>query len=155
MKCYLDEQHVNDDDDDDVKNESAKKESAQPVSDTFCGPVPELSRKLLSEHHECVRLLKGVYRLVNVPKRWYHRVATARRNMGDEESLMGPRMWTFRDENGVIRALCLVYVDDFMLACSDCLNGELGSLSCSHSAAHESHTNTWSGFEINFTEYVK
>ena len=27
--------------------------------------------------------------------------------------------WTFRDENGVIHALCLVYVDDFMLACSD------------------------------------
>ena len=28
-------------------------------------------------------------------------------------------LWTFRDENGVIRAWCLVYVDDFMLACSD------------------------------------
>ena len=30
-----------------------------------------------------------------------------------------PCLWTFRDENGVIHALCLVYVDDFMFACSD------------------------------------
>ena len=36
-----------------------------------------------------------------------------------EESVMEPCLWTFRDENGVIHALCLVYVDDFMLACSD------------------------------------
>ena len=32
---------------------------------------------------------------------------------------MEPCLWTFRDENGVIHALCFVYVDDFMLACSD------------------------------------
>ena len=30
--------------------------------------------------------------------------------------------WTFRDENGVIHALCLVYVDDFMLACMSLLS---------------------------------
>ena len=39
-----------------------------------------------------------------------------------------------------------------------CMNGELGSHECSHSAAHESHkpttnTRTWSGCEISFTEY--
>ena len=48
----LDEQRVDDDDDDD----NFKIESAQPVSvsDTFCEPVPELSRKLQLEHHQCV-----------------------------------------------------------------------------------------------------
>ena len=102
------------DDDDNFKIESAR-----PVSDTFCQPVPELSRKLQLEHHQCIRLLKAVYGLVNAPRRWYHRVATDLRNMKGEESVMEPCLWTFRDENGVIHALCLVYVDDFMLACSD------------------------------------
>ena len=37
----LDEQHEDDNDDD-----ACKIESAQPVSDKFCEPVPELSRKL-------------------------------------------------------------------------------------------------------------
>ena len=29
---------------------------------------------------------------------------------------MEPCLWTFQDKNGVIHALCLVYVDEFMLA---------------------------------------
>ena len=111
MKCAflqgdLDEQRVDDDDDDDNFN-------------TFCEPVPELSRKLQLEHHQCIRLLKAVHGLVNAPRRWYHRVATDLRNLTGEESVMEPCLWTFRGENGVIHALCLVYVDDFMLACSD------------------------------------
>ena len=60
-----------------------------------------------------------MYGLVNAPKRWYHRVAIDLRNRTGEESVMEPCLWTFRDENGVIQALCLVFVDDFMLACSD------------------------------------
>ena len=102
----LDEQHADDDDDDNFIIESA-----QPFSDTFCEPVPELSRKLQLEHHHCIRLLKAVYGLVNAPRRWYHRVATDLRNMRGEESVMEPGLWTFQDENDVIHALCL--------ACSD------------------------------------
>ena len=95
----LDEQRV-DDDDDDVK---FKIESGQPFSDTFCEPVTEFSRKLQLEHHQCIRLLKAVYGLVNAPRRRYHRVATDLRKLAGEESVMGPCLWTFRDENGVIR----------------------------------------------------
>ena len=92
----------------------------------------------------------------------------------ETEAVMEPCLRTFRDENGVIRALCLVYVDDFMLACSDCpfgnmslitltvcTNGESGSHECSNTAAHtitqayDKHTRTWSGFEISFTDYAK
>ena len=104
---------------DDTEDDDFKIESAQPVSDTFCEPVAELSRKLQVEHHLCVRLLIEVYGLVNAPRRWYHRVATDLRNIVGEESLVEPCLWTFRDENGVIQALCVVYVDDFMLTCSD------------------------------------
>ena len=55
------------------------------------------------------------------------------------------------NENGVIHALCLVYVDDFMLACSDspfgkrvfgalefCTFEESGSHECSISVTHKS-----------------
>ena len=146
VKCALlegdlDEQHADDDDDDD----NLKLEPAQPVSDTFCEPVPELSRKLQLEHHQCIRLVKAVYGLVNAPRRWYHRVAPELRNIRGEESVMELCLWTLRDENGVIHALCLVYVDDFMLACSDFpfgklfTNGKSGSHECSNSAAHKSH----------------
>ena len=148
----LDEQHADDNDDDNCKTESAPT-----LSDTFCQPVPELSRKLQLEHHQCVRLLKAVYGLVSAPRRWYHRVATDLRNMRGEESLMEPCLWTFRDDHGVVHALCLVYVDDFMMACSEvtphlenmsliasttCTNGECGSHECSNRAAHKSHKPT-------------
>ena len=62
-------------------------------------------------HHQCVRLLKAVCGLVNAPRRWYRGVATDLRNMGGEESLMEPCLWTFRDEDCFIQALCLVNVD--------------------------------------------
>ena len=82
----MDGQREDDDDDDD----NVRIESAQPVSDTFCEPVPELSRKSQLEHHQCIRLLKAVYGLVNAPRRWYHPVATDLRNMKGEESAMEP-----------------------------------------------------------------
>ena len=78
----------------------------------------------------------------------YHRVATDLRNKGGAE-------WTFEGEDGVIQALCLAHVDDFMLACSGSPLGKRifdgnnnlyewrrGSLACSHSCAHESHKPT-------------
>ena len=101
-----------------------KIESAQPVCDTFCEPVPKLPRKLQLEHHQCIRLLKAVYGLVDASRIWDHFVATDFRHMNGEESVMEPCFWTFRGAIGVIHALCLVYVDDFMLACSDHPFGE-------------------------------
>ena len=130
----MDEQHE-DDNDDDV----CKIESAQPASDTFCEPVPELSRKLQLEHHQCVRLLKAVYGLVNAPRRWYDRVATDLGNMRGEESLMEPCLWTFRDENGVIHALCLVFVDDFMLVTLH-LENMSSTISSVHAVRCTNHT---------------
>ena len=78
-------------------------------------------------------------------------------------------------ENGVIHALCLVYVDDFMLACSDsplgkhiflkalpiCTSGEkwesrvFKQCGAQITQGYNKHTGTWGGFEISFTEYVR
>ena len=119
-------------------------------------------------------MLKAAYGLVNAPRRWYHRVATDLRNMIGEESVMEPCLWTFRDENGVIHASVLGFVDDFMLACSDspfgkhvfesinnlCEWGQWESrvfkqCGAQITQAYNNHTGTWCGFEISFTEYVK
>ena len=60
---------------------------------------------------------------------------------------MEPCLWTFRDENGVIHALCLVYgwravtlhLENMSLRASTvCTNGECGSHECSDNAAHTS-----------------
>ena len=130
--------------------------------------------QLQLEYHQCVSLLKAVYGLVNAPRRWSQRVVTDLRNMGGEESLMELCLWTFRDGNGVIQALCFVHVDDFMLACSDSPFGTriFGGINNPYewrtwesrvftqcgartTQAYDKHTKTWSGFEISFTEYVK
>ena len=89
----LDVQHVDDNGD----GENLNVGLAQPVSVTFCEPVPKLSRKLQLEHHQRVRFLKAVYGLVNTLRRWYHPVATDLRNTAGVESLMEPCLWTLRN----------------------------------------------------------
>ena len=76
------------------------------------------------EHQQCVRSLRAVYGLVNAPRRWYHRVATDLRHMGGQRICHGTLLVGLRNENGVIQALCLVYVDDFMPERSDSTFGK-------------------------------
>ena len=108
----------------------------------------------------CSLVDSGV-RLVNAPRRWYHRAATDLRNVGVEESVMEPCLWTFRNDNGVIQALCVVDVDGFILACSDSPFGKriLDGIN------HLYEWGTWESrvsvrrahrrFEISFTEFMK
>ena len=87
---------------------------------------------------------------------------------------MEPCLWTFRNENRVIHGLCLVHVDDFMLACSDSPFGKhvfesinnlyewgkwesrvFKQCGAQMTQAYNKHTGTRCGFEISCTEYVK
>ena len=109
----LDEQHVDDNDDDDCKNESA-----QPVSDTFCEPVPELSRKLQLEHHQCVRLLKAVCGLGQRSKKMVS--SCCQRSSKHERRRISHGTLLVDFPRRKRRHSCSVlYVDDFILACSD------------------------------------
>ena len=105
-----------------------------------------------------IRLLKAVYSLVNAPRRWYHRVATDPRNMRGEESLMETLLVDLprRERSFMLcvwymlmtscwRAVTLHLENMSLIASTICVNGELWSQECTHSAAHESHkpmTNT-------------
>ena len=89
-----------------------------------------------------------MYKTVNAPRRWYYRVLTNLRNMRGEDSLIEPCLWTFRDENGVIHALCLVFVDDFMRACSDSPCGKLSLIAATTWGTWESRVFTQCGARI-------
>ena len=84
---------------------------------------------------------------------------------------MGLCLWTFRNENGVIPALCLVNV---MLASSSSTFGKrviddinilcesgtwearvFAQFGARITQAYDKHTNTRGGFEISSTEYGK
>ena len=39
-----------------------------------CEPIAELSQALGLEHHQCVRLRKSVYGLIDAPRAWWERV---------------------------------------------------------------------------------
>ena len=164
----LDEQHVDDNDDDDCKNESA-----QPVSDTFCEPVPELSRKLQLEHHQCVRLLKAVCGLGQRSKKMVS--SCCQRSSKHERRRISHGTLLVDFPRRKRRHSCSVlYVDDFMLACSDSPFGKhiFDSINNLHewgtwesrvftqcgariTHAYDKHTRAWGGFEISFAEYVK
>ena len=167
LQSDLDEQNLDDNDDD------FKIESAQSVSDTFCEPTPKLSRKLQLDHNQCVRLLKAAYGLISAPRRRSRRVAPTFETR-EAKNLSWNFACGLRNENGVIQALCLVYVDDFTLACSastfrkqvfDGINNlyEWGTwesrvfrqCGARTTQANDKHTNTWGGFEMSFTEYEK
>ena len=83
-------------------------------------------------------------------------------------------LWTFPDSAGVVEALCLVFVDDFMLSVHSSLGGRGVSEFVNNlydwgvwesrvftqcgariTQAYDKHTQTWSGFQVNFDEYVK
>ena len=146
LRDDLEEQHVDDNDDDDFKVESA-----QPASDTFCAPVPELSGRSRLEHHQCVCLLKAVHCVVNALRRRYHRVATDLGNMGGEEWNLAcglsfqRRKWCH--SGPVCGTSCWACSDSpFAKRIFDGINmlyeWDLASHACSHSAAHESHKPT-------------
>ena len=156
VKCAFLQRDVDEQREDDKDDDVCKIESAQPVSDTFCEPVPELSRKLQLEHHQCVRLLKVVYGLVNAPRKGYHRVAT---DLGKHErgrishgtllvDIPGRKRrhscsvcW-YMSMTSCWRSVTLHLENMSLIASTICMNGELGSHECSHSAAHESHKPT-------------
>ena len=83
-------------------------------------------------------------------------------------------LWTFPDSVRVIQALCLVFVDDFMLS----VHSSLGARGVSEfvnnlndwgvwesrvftqcgariTQAYDKHTRTWSGFQVKFADNMK
>ena len=95
-----------------------------------CSQCPTLSANqfpsCLANYNWCITSVfaTAVYGLVNASRRLCRRLANDLRSMGGEESVMEPFLWTCGKNNGVILALCSVYVDVFVLACRDSTFGK-------------------------------
>ena len=118
MKCAFFQSDLKEEDEDIDPADSSRLHE-----DVFCEPTPELARKLGLEHHQCVRLFEAVYGLVNAPRRWYQRVSKDLEKLGGVENTTEPCVGAFRDEEGEIIGLALVYVDDALVACSPAREG--------------------------------
>ena len=148
-------------------------DGAQLQEDVFCEPSPELAQKMRLEHHQCVRLLKAVYGLVNAPLRWYHRVWKYLKKLGGLEYTTEPCVWTFRNAKGEIIGLVLMYVDDALIACAPTTEGnsllkqirglyEWGSwesksfVQCGAkiTQAYDPHLKQWDGFTVSMEDYA-
>lgn len=66
---------------------------------------------------QLLRLLKSVYGRPDAPRAWYNELARVlQEELGFQKSSVDPAMFYLRDEEGILRGLMIVHVDDLMLA---------------------------------------
>lgn len=66
---------------------------------------------------QLLRLLKSVYGRPDAPPAWYNELARVlQEELGFQKSSVDPAMFYLRDEEGILRGLMIVHVDDLMLA---------------------------------------
>ena len=82
----------------------------------LCEPIAELSQALGLEHHQCVRLRKSVYGLIDAPRAWWERVETDMKRLNWRTLTTEPCFWEKTSSEGQIESLAVAYVDDFMIA---------------------------------------
>ena len=81
-----------------------------------CEPIAELAQALGLEHHQCVRLRKSVYGLIDAPRAWWDRVETDLNKLKWRTSTTKPCFWVMTSTKGQIEGFAVAYVDDFMVA---------------------------------------
>ena len=85
----------------------------------LCEPIPELSQALGLEHHQCVRLRKSVYCLIDAPRAWWERVETDMKRLYWRTLTTEPCFWVKTSMEGQIESPAVAYVDDFMIAINE------------------------------------
>ena len=83
-----------------------------------CEPIAELAQALGLEHHQCVRLRKSVYGLIDAPRAWWERVETDMNNLKWRTLTTEPCFWVMTSVTGRIEGLAVAYVDDFIHGCN-------------------------------------
>lgn len=80
----------------------------------WCIPVQELCEAMRIPKGSVCRLRKAAYGLVQAPLLWYNSISGYLENLGFRRLVCDPCIWTYHDENGVLRAVTCGHVDDFM-----------------------------------------
>ena len=139
----------------------------------YCEPIAELSQALGLEHHQCVRLRKSVYGLIDAPRAWWERVEADMNKLNWRTLTTEPCFWVMTSVSGQIEGLDVAYVDDFMVAIheespvgqrhfSDVQAlyewGEWKSGSftqCGVQMVQHRHQNRWAGFSLSCAQYAE
>ena len=80
-------------------------------------PTDELTRRARTFRHPLYRIKGNVYGLANAPRTWYKEVVRRCQKVGYVQHSQDHLMF-YKHRNGKLVSLCIVYVDDFLLACS-------------------------------------
>ena len=67
-----------------------------------CEPIAELAQALGLEHHQCVRLRKSVYGLIDAPRAWWERVETDMNKLKWRTLTIEPCFWVMTSVTGRI-----------------------------------------------------
>ena len=138
-----------------------------------CEPIAELAQALGLEHHQCVRLRKSVYGLIDAPRAWWERVETDMNKLKWRTLTTEACFWVMTSVTGRIEGLAVAYVDDFMVAIheespvgqrhfSDVRalyewgEWESGSFTqCGVQIVQHRHQNRWAGFSLSCAHYAE
>ena len=82
----------------------------------FGEPVEELRRALGLTPGQCVKFLKAIYGLPEAPRYWWKRLHQDLEQIGFEDVVAEPCVYTYRNNDNEISALVVAYVDDVMVA---------------------------------------
>ena len=138
-----------------------------------CEPIAELAQALGLEHHQCVRLRKSVYGLIDAPRAWWERVETDMNKLKWRTLTTEPCFWVMTSVSGRIEGLAVAYVDDFMVAIYEESpvsqkhfsevkalyewgEWESGSFTqCGVQIVQHRHQNRWAGFSLSCAQYAE
>ena len=82
----------------------------------LCEPIAKLSQALGLEHHQCVRLRKSLYGLIDAPRAWWERVETDMKRLNWRTLTTEPCFWVKTSSEGQIESLAVAYVDVVIIA---------------------------------------
>ena len=137
-----------------------------------CEPIAELAQALGLEHHQCVRLRKSVYGLIDAPRAWWERVETDMNKLKWRTLTTEPCFWVMTSVSCRIEGLAVAYVDDFMVAIHEespvgqrhfsevkalyeWAEWESGSFTqCGVQIVQHRHQNRWAGFSLSCAHYA-
>ena len=138
-----------------------------------CEPIAEPAQALGLEHHQCVRLRKSVYGLIDAPRAWRERVETDMNKLKWRTWTAEPCFCVMTSAKGQIEGLAVAYVDDFMVAVHEespisqkhftdvkALHEwgewESGSFTqCGVQIVQHRHQNRWCGFSLSCAHYAE
>ena len=100
----------------DVKTAFLQAKPPERLHPLYAKPLPELAEAMKLSEGQMIELLGSAYGLTSAPREWFDDFASTLRKFGARQSKCDPCLWTIIDDDGVVRGLLGVHVDDVLFA---------------------------------------